>query len=101
MAVENREQLISALAASVGYDDLSRTKYDPSRYDEATGTLYCNGIAISGALIEEAASYFEMMRQRAEKEGTPESRHMALVFQVAIEAIQMMKDGGKPVKPAK
>ncbi|MCR5800837.1 MAG: hypothetical protein K6G57_00715 [Lachnospiraceae bacterium] len=88
----NREELISSLAASVGLAGPA-SKYEPSRYDRMTGTLYCDGYVITGTIINEALAYFQNMKMRAEKEDNEQSRHTALIYKTAIEAILMMQKG--------
>ena len=88
----SKEELISSLAMAAGFANPGETKYSPSRYDEATRTLYCNGCIITGNILDEAKAYFTATKNRLEKENTPESKHMALIYMAAIEAISMMQD---------
>lgn len=85
-----REDIINQLAASMGAGDYGRTKYEESRYDPDTGTLYCNGQIISKNMIDDAESYFRQMQSRCDMT-FPESRRMAAIYQVALEGINQIR----------
>ncbi|MBR4529954.1 MAG: hypothetical protein IKO80_06730 [Lachnospiraceae bacterium] len=102
----NREDLIGALAAAMGQGGYSATKYEESRYDTSTGTLYCQGYIISKTSVDEALEFFRNSKKRSDRmaETDPNARNSSLYFQVAIEAIQMMQkqailNGGKVIAP--
>lgn len=86
----NRENLISQLAASMGVTKLDETKYAASRYDAKTGTLYCNGMAISKVTAEKAIRYFESVESKCNSDD-PAGREMKMIYRCAIEAIKMMQ----------
>ena len=50
----DRSDLINQLAASMGAGQFASTSYEESRFDAETGTLYCNGMAISKSVAEKA-----------------------------------------------
>ncbi len=89
----DRESIIGALASAMGQADYASTKYEESRYDESTKTLYCQGYMITSSTIEEALNYFITAKKKNEKLAESDStiRNTNLYFQVAIEAIKMMK----------
>ncbi len=84
-----REDLINQLAASMGAGDFARTKYEGSRYDPSTGTLYCDGYVISNSVISEAIAHFTMLRSKCDI-SDPDSRKMAMIYQAALEALKML-----------
>ena len=85
-----REDLINQLAASMGAGDYGRTKYEESRYDPDTGTLYCNGGIISKSTIDEAEKYFKLMQSKCDMT-YPETRQMAAIYEVALEGINQIR----------
>ena len=85
--MDNRANLIEQLAASMG---VGQTKYEESRYDAKTGTLYCQGMAISKTTADKAVSYFEMMEKKCNSDD-PQGREMKMIYRCAIEAIRMMQ----------
>ncbi len=93
----DRESIIGALASAMGQGDYVSTKYEESRYDESTKTLYCQGYMITSSTIDEALNYFIMAKKKNEKlaEADTTVRNTNLYFQVAIEAIKMMTEGEK------
>ncbi|MBO5624011.1 MAG: hypothetical protein J5959_20565 [Butyrivibrio sp.] len=90
---DNRTELINQLSASMGAGDYAKTRYEKSRYDLDTGTLYCDGYVISKTVIDEAISQFNLMQGKCNMED-PASRHMALIYKTAIEAIKRMREFG-------
>ena len=86
-----REDIINQLAASMGAGDFARTKFEGSRYDSSTGTLYCEGYVISKSVIDEAISHFTMLRSKCDI-SDPDSRKMAMIYQAAIEALKMLDE---------
>lgn len=88
--MENRENLINQLAASMGAANFAQTKYEGSHYDKATGTLYCRGLVISKSTAEKAMHHFEMLANKCDL-GNPDTREMALMYMCAVESIKMMQ----------
>ena len=88
--MDNRANLINQLAASMGVGELGQTKYEGSRYDAKTGTLYCNGMAISKNTADKAVKYFDTMEKKCNKDD-PAGREMAMIYRCGIEAIKMMQ----------
>ena len=84
-----REDLIKELAASVGFSQVKELERTDSVFDVETGTLYCNGMAISKNVAEEAAKYFESMEKQYIC-GQFENKKLAMYFRCAIEAISLM-----------
>ncbi|RKM59236.1 hypothetical protein D6855_10035 [Butyrivibrio sp. CB08] len=89
-----REELINQLAAKMGAGDFAQTKYTDSRYDSQTGTLYCDGIMITKPVIEKAEQYFKGLKTKCSYTD-PASREMAMIYQVAIEGIKMIRNSGQ------
>ena len=87
----DREDLINALAASMGAGQFGATKYEESRFDPETGTLYCNGMVISSSVAEQAIKYFNTIKKKCDM-NEPSSRQMAMIYQCAIEAIKVMQN---------
>ncbi|MCR4762307.1 MAG: hypothetical protein K5696_02145 [Lachnospiraceae bacterium] len=91
----NKEDLIGALAAAMGQGGYSTTKYEESRYDSSTGTLYCQGYIISKSSVDEAVEYFRNAKKKCDRMADTDvtMRNAGLYYQVAIEAILMMQKG--------
>ena len=87
----NREDLISKLANSMGVSNIDKIRQGESYYDPSTATLYCKGQAITKNTGDQAIRHFEMMESRCDI-GNAEERQMALIYRCAIEAIKLMKD---------
>ena len=87
----NREALINQLAASMGAGGCARTKYEESRFDADTGTLYCDGMVISKSVADKAIQYFSMLEKKCNKEDASQ-RAMAMIYRCAVESIKMMQD---------
>lgn len=90
----DREDLINQLAAKMGAGDFASTKYEESRYDSSTGTLYCDGIMIASTVIDKAETHFKALKSKCSY-ADPSSREMAMIYQVAIEGIKMIKASGQ------
>jgi hypothetical protein len=90
----DREDLINKLAASMGAGDFAKTKYEESRYDAETGTLYCDGIMITKPVIEKAEQHFKALKSKCSYTD-PASREMAMIYQIALEGIRMIKNSGQ------
>ncbi len=90
----NREDLINQLANSMGAGKFAATKYEESRYDSQTGTLYCEGMAISKSTIDKAEQHFRLLKSRCDITD-PSSREMGMIYQLALEGIKQIKNSGK------
>ncbi len=88
--MQDRENLINALAASMGVGNYGQTKYESARFDAATGTLYCEGMAISKVTADRAIQYFEQMEKKCSSD-TPQGREMRMIYRCGIEAVKMMQ----------
>ncbi len=94
----DRENLINQLAASMGAGEFASTKYEESRYDPKTGTLYCDGVMISKTVIEKAEAHFKALKSKCSY-SDPASREMAMIYQVALEGINRIRsDGDETIK---
>ncbi|WP_026653596.1 hypothetical protein [Butyrivibrio proteoclasticus] len=89
----NRSDIINQLAASMGAGDYANTRYEGSRYDKTTGTLYCDGMILSKSAIDEALSWFKMMHSKCLTINDAASNKMATTYKIAIEAINRLKEG--------
>lgn len=89
--MSDREDLINALAASMGAGKFGATKYEESRFDPDTGTLYCNGMVISASVADQAVKYFNTIMKKCDL-NEPSSRQMAMIYKCAIEAIKVMQN---------
>ena len=87
----DRADLITQLAASMGAGQFAQTKYEGSRFDPDTGTLYCDGMVITAPLAEEAIKHFTTVKNKCDM-NEPASRQMAMIYKCAIEAIKMMQN---------
>ena len=87
----DRSDLINQLAASMGAGQFAQTKYEESRFDSETGTLYCNVMTITSSVADQAIKHFEMVYRKCDL-NEPASRQMAMIYQCAIEAIKVMKN---------
>jgi hypothetical protein len=86
----DRKDLINQLAASMGAGQFAQTKYEESRFDPETGTLYCNGMAISASVAEQAIKHFTTMQKRCDP-NDPSSKQMAMIYACAVNAIKVMQ----------
>ena len=91
---DSRSDLINQLAASMGAGDYAKTRFEESRYDPETGTLYCDGYVISKSVIDEAIHHFKLMQGKCDM-NDPASRHMALIYKTAIEGIKKLRENDK------
>ena len=87
----DRSDLINQLAASMGAGQFAQTKFEESRFDPETGTLYCNGMVISASVADQALKHFELLKNKCDL-NEPSSRQMAMIYQCAIEGIKMMQN---------
>ncbi|MBO6137950.1 MAG: hypothetical protein J6O71_04985 [Lachnospiraceae bacterium] len=92
MEDNTRENLIQALAASMGHEDIKSTRLGDSRFNPDTGTLFCNGYVVSKNTIEEARQFFEKQSQRYANSPEKELKNMSQIYAVGAEAIKMMQN---------
>ena len=78
----------------MGAGDFASTKYEESRYDPQTGTLYCDGVMITKPVIEKAERHFSALKAKCSY-ADPASREMAMIYQIALEGIKMIKNSGQ------
>ncbi len=90
---KNRSSLIEQLAMSMGAVSESSTKFDQTRYDASTGTMYCNGVKFSKNVVDDALNYFRRMQAQANASGTREMQNIGVYYQIAVECIIMMQKG--------
>ena len=88
---DSRSDLINQLAASMGAGDYAKTRFEESRYDPETGTLYCDGYVISKSVIDEAMQHFRLMQSKCDMNDRA-SRHMAMIYKTAIEGIKKLRE---------
>ena len=90
--MDSKEHLISQLAASFGMGSAGSTKYSDSKFDPATGTLYCEGITIPRATMVRALDYFERQKEYYRKlsQTDPNIMDNYLFACVAYNAISML-----------
>ena len=91
---DNRKDLINQLAASMGAGDYAKTRFEESRFDPESGTLYCDGYVISKSVIDEAIQHFKLMQSKCDM-NDPASRHMALIYKTALEGIKKLRESEK------
>lgn len=88
----NREKIIESLAASYGISSGKDTRYSDSRFDASTGTLYCEGMAITKSTVIKALEYFskqkDYLKGIAEREPATVDNYLNSV--VAYNAIAML-----------
>ena len=84
--------LIRQLASSFGMAESYNSRTDGSKYDVTTGTLYCDGMAVSKSSIESALAFFEKQRDYYRSLASKDNSYMEqfLDFSVAYNAIVMM-----------
>ncbi|MCR5511436.1 hypothetical protein SAMN02910292_01174 [Lachnospiraceae bacterium XBB2008] len=85
-------ELIRQLATSFGMADTYNSRIEGSRFDPATGTLYCDGIAVPKSSIESAEEFFAKQRDYYRSMAGKDSAAMEqfINFSVAYNAIVMM-----------
>ncbi len=90
--MDNRDELIKQLSVSMGVGKFAETNpTEKSYFDTETGTLYCDGIAISKSTAEKAIHHFEVLAKRCDMKDAAQ-REMAIIYKCAIESIKMMQD---------
>ncbi len=89
-----KENLIRSLATSMGMPDVKTTKYSGSRYDPATGTLYCENFALPNNSIERIKDWYkgqmEQYRTLSARDSSMMEQYMR--YAVAYNAICLLKD---------
>ncbi|SFB71296.1 hypothetical protein [Butyrivibrio sp. YAB3001] len=91
-----REDLIHSLAKSMGMGDAQRSKYTSGKYNSETGTIFCNGHVISKQTIEQSRLYFLTQYRKLAEKDDEGAKDLASIYEVALEAINMMVDTGSP-----
>ncbi len=94
--MDNRENLIMALAGSMGMS--GKAKKEDSHFDASTGTLYCGSKVYSAADIQSAKSFCEENVKKMSAIGD----RAAGFYEIAAEAIALLEkasvsNGGKVV----
>ena len=86
-----QEEAIRKMASAYGFQNVS--KFDESRYDSSTGTLYCNGYIIPYNSIQKAREYFKQQmgyyKELTDKNGS-QFKDMLYCNTVAYNAINML-----------
>ncbi|MBE5826222.1 MAG: hypothetical protein E7307_06240 [Butyrivibrio sp.] len=90
---QEREDLIYSLARSMGMGESQKAKSSSGKYNAETGTIYSNGHMISKAAIEQAKVYFTAQYRKMAEIDDENTRQMAMLYEVAMEAIGMMLEG--------
>ncbi len=90
---QEREDLIYSLARSMGMGESQKAKSPSGKYNNETGTIYSNGHMISKATIEQAKIYFTTQYRKMAEIDDENTRQMAMLYEVAMEAIGMMLEG--------
>ena len=91
-----REDLIHSLAKSMGMGDAQKPKYTAGKYNPDTGAIFCNGHVISKQTVEQSRLYFLNQYRRLAGKDEEGAKDMASIYEVALEAINMMVESGKP-----
>lgn len=94
----DKKALIGELARSVGMTDLPTSRTAASRFDLSTGTLYCDGRAVSKLMIDQAEAYFNQQKLQYMGLNDEGAKKLATYFQVAVEAIHFMRRGNQGEK---
>ena len=99
---QEREDLIHSLAKSMGMGDAQKAKITSNKFNSETGTIYANGHVITRGTIEQARLYFTNQYRKIAEKDDEGAREMAMLYEVAMEAINMMvesSDGASAVNP--
>ena len=91
-----REDLIHSLAKSMGMGDAQKTSYNSGKYNPDTGNIFSNGHVITRATIEQSRQYFLHQYKRLASTDDEGAKDLANFYEVALEAINMMVESGKP-----
>ena len=90
---DSKEDLIHALAATAGAQPDDLKKYAESKWDESTGTYYCNGKMFSKMSIFRAKNYFAEQAMKYSNIGTSDAKELAQIYDLAYEAINQISAG--------
>ncbi len=91
-----REDLIHSLAKSMGMGDAQKPKYTAGKYNPETGNIFCNGHVITKQTIEQSRMYFHTQYKKLAGRDDEGAKDLAKIDEVALEAINMMVESGKP-----
>ncbi|MCR4907412.1 MAG: hypothetical protein K5985_01170 [Lachnospiraceae bacterium] len=94
MDYNEKENLIRSLATSMGMPDVKTTKYSGSRYDPATGTLYCEHFALPHSSLERIKDWYRHQMEQYRNLSARDSEMMEqyMRYAVAYNAICLLKD---------
>ncbi len=92
MAERDSSDLIRQLASSFGMAESINSRGGDSKYDMATGTLYCDGMAVSKSSVDTALAFFEKQRDYYRSMTSKDNSYTEqfINFSVAYNAIVMM-----------
>jgi hypothetical protein len=99
----DRTSLINGLAQAMGAGTFAATEYHESKFDLATGTLYCNGHIISARTIDKAKTFLKNSMKRCDR-GSSAGNEMYMIYETALESIKYLqrqskyKDGNTVIK---
>ena len=89
----DRTELIAGLAEAMGITENIDPKFTGSRYDEVTGTYYCDGIPLPHGSMENIKNWYktqmELYRDKAAEGGT--KRDYFMRYAVAYNAICLLQ----------
>ena len=94
-----REDLIHSLAKSMGMGEAQKSKYTAGKYNPDTGSIFCNGHVITKQTIEQSRIYFHNQYRKLASKDDEGAKDLASIYEVALEAINMMVESGKPDVP--
>ncbi len=86
MNKQNRTDTINSLAMAMGVKPIK--SYDSSRYNSATGTIYCNGVPITVDAISSTIAFFENMREKSTRIVNPNTKTITSYYDIAISALK-------------
>ena len=94
-----REDLIHSLAKSMGMGEAQKAKYTAGKYNADTGSIFCNGHVITKQTIEQSRIYFHNQYRKLASKDDEGAKDLASIYEVALEAINMMVESGKADAP--
>ena len=94
-----REDLIHSLAKSMGMGEAQKSKYTAGKYNADTGSIFCNGHVITKQTIEQSRIYFHNQYRKLASKDDEGAKDLASIYEVALEAINMMVESAKPDAP--
>ena len=92
---DSKADVIQALAATAGASPDKLRKYAESKWDEATGTYYCNGKMFSKLSIFRSKNYFADQAAKYSAIGTQDAKELAQMYDLAYEAISELEKGSQ------